>query len=178
MRRDGKIMSAFRFVGIALGLIGLVWTGTAAPSSHVSQPDGMLIQRLQRDIEPAEPESLRFVGRAALSRRLEADDTIVWLIALQKKGGEYCVFYEAKSDSSKFEELDFYLNCVIERAVFDDFNQDGFTDALYVLKIPSNRYDAYVREELLFLSADDAPRFCKSIRTPEFNADPKNLKCN
>ena len=177
--RTSLIGRRFKSMRSSVLTVAVILTSNCAiaQAPALSKPDNVLIQKLQRDTEPAEPETLRFFGNAALNRKATTGIDTIWLIALQKLGGEYCVFYEARADLSQIKEVTAYEGCVIEQVIFDDFDQDGMMDALYKLNIPSNQHAAKVQEEVLFLSAGRASGFCRSIRTPKFNSDPRSLRC-
>lgn len=120
--------------------------------------------------------SVKIYGqKSAFSKPLKTGDK-VWLIAIQAKHKEYCLFVNARENSSGATEAATFVGCLIYAVEFKDFNGDGSVDALYRIKTKSNVADAWVDEDVLFLSREDG--FCKAGIGNKFSSSPGAIKCD
>jgi hypothetical protein len=121
------------------------------------------------------PGLLQQFGRRVLRLSVPGKGGHPWLLPVQHKNGDYCVFSEIDDTTQSAREITSFEGCRIRSVKFADLDGDGALDALYELRVKSNRYDVWVDEEVLFLRSADRSGFCQSDRTPKFSSNTQGF---
>jgi hypothetical protein len=161
-----------RFVSVLLIFSTTACAGEATSSVDIPPPE--LAQFASMELDPANPASLKPFGERILHAGVVGNSNTEWLFSFQEKSDGYCVFAEVNSLARKLRQVASYVSCQVVSVQFADVNRDGMTDALYKMRVQSNRHDEWVEEEALFLTTSDGKAFCKSIHTPMFSPEIKS----
>ncbi|MDE2402276.1 MAG: hypothetical protein KGL90_11485 [Burkholderiales bacterium] len=167
-------------LGVCL-LIGATFHVIAAMSASpmavsVEKPPQKVLRNALAFVGVDAHGSVKFYGAKSAFVLPSRGTDRLWLIAMQAKNKEYCSFVNVTANSRSATDAGSFVGCLIYAVEFKDFNEDGNIDALYRIKTKSNVSDAWVDEEVLFLSREEG--FCRAGIGWRFASSPAVIKCD